>query len=554
MLSSLSIDNLVLIDHVALDFQQGLGVLTGETGAGKSILLDALGLCLGARADSALVRAGTDKAEAIASFEQLPEQDIQAIFADLDIIYDASEPLIVRRQVKKDGGSRAWINDRPVSASTLQAIAPFLAEVHGQHDGHGLLNPKSHAGILDSYAGIDHDALSGSWRTAQKAYKIWQSAEAAYHKAIEDKELLAHQLEELREFNPQEGEEERLAHQRSDMQKGARLADDMAEISAFFDGSDGALAVLRVTARKLGQIAAEHPLLEETLEALDRSIIEADTAQNSLNEAILTMEHDPDRLDDVEMRLFDLRALARKHNVTGDQLPQYLEELERRWQNIEQGGENLAELKAGYERARADFDAQVEKTRAARMAAASQLDEAVQRELPPLKLQSARFQTTITPLPPEKWNGQGGETIEFLISTNPGSDFAPLAKIASGGELSRFMLALKVALAEKEGSATLIFDEIDAGVGGAVASAIGERLEKLADKGQVLVVTHSPQVAARAAQHFYIAKSVTANDTTLTNVRILDRDERRTEIARMLSGAEITAEAHAQAERLIEKA
>lgn len=247
-------------------------------------------------------------------------------------------------------------------------------------------------------------------------------------------------------------------------------------------------------------------------------------------------------------------APSRKHNVTGDQLPQYLEELERRWQNIEQGGENLAELKAGYERARADFDAQVEKTRAARMAAASQLDEAVQRELPPLKLQSARFQTTITPLPPEKWNGQGGETIEFLISTNPGSDFAPLAKIASGGELSRFMLALKVALAEKEGSATLIFDEIDAGVGGAVASAIGERLEKLADKGQVLVVTHSPQVAARAAQHFYIAKSVTANDTTLTNVRILDRDERRTEIARMLSGAEITAEAHAQAERLIEKA
>ncbi|AOG02309.1 DNA repair protein RecN [Blastomonas sp. RAC04] len=552
MLLSLAIRDLVLIEALDLDFHRGLGVLTGETGAGKSILLDALGLAMGARADSGLVRQGAERALVIAGFDVAGHAAVAALLGDNDIAQEPGEPLLIRRQVRADGGSRAFVNDQPVSAGLLRDLGVLLVEIHGQHDDRGLINPKGHRDLLDSFGRCDVAGVAAAWRGWQAAERAYADANAAIDTALRDRDLLEHNLAELTAFMPQPGEEAELAGDRAAMQKGERLSGDIADLFATFEGSKGALAQLRGAARKLDRIAEEHPLLNEALEALDRSVIEADDAEAKLRAASEALTYDSVRLDEMERRLFDLRALARKHNVAGDALPDLLARMQADWAALESGGANLTALDKARHAAKAAYVSAAEALSSERAKAGKALDAAVQGELIPLKLDAARFRTLVDPLDETRWGPSGMDHVEFLISTNPGSDFAPLMKIASGGELSRFILALKVALAEQGGAETMIFDEIDRGVGGAVASAIGERLARLARTTQLLVVTHSPQVAARGAHHLLIAKT---SDGTVarTGVRLLDDADRKEEIARMLSGAEITPEARAQADRLLER-
>ncbi|WPZ04565.1 DNA repair protein RecN [Blastomonas marina] len=552
MLTRLSIRNIVLIEALDLDFSRGLGVLTGETGAGKSILLDALGLVLGNRADSGLVRSGEAKASVTGSFEfdALPAPVAEAL-DDADLELEPGEPLIIRRQLKADGGSKAFVNDQPVGVALLRQIAGALVEIHGQHDDRGLVNPRGHRALLDRFAGSDVAAVSTAWAEWRAAEEKLAAARAEIAQASADRDLLLSWLEELTNLAPEEGEEAELAAMRANMQKGERLSGDLEELRQLWEGSDGALATLRGAARRLDRIAGEHDQLQAALDALDRAVIEAGEAEEALARAAEALVHDPAELDRAETRLFELRALARKHDCEADELPAKMAELRGKLDAIE-GGE--AEIGALEKAARDAGDAYRTKAQAlheARSKAAAKLDTAVAGELAPLKLDAARFHTKVEALPEERWGAHGMDAVEFLIATNPGADFAPLNKIASGGELSRFILALKVALAEEGGAATVIFDEIDRGVGGAVASAIGERLARLASDGQLLAVTHSPQVAARGTTHYLIAKSSTGT-VTKTSVARLDENGRQEEIARMLSGAEVTPEARAQADRLLE--
>tara|TARA_R100000049_G_scaffold1013_1_gene2231 strand:+ start:185 stop:1849 length:1665 start_codon:yes stop_codon:yes gene_type:complete len=554
MLTRLSIRNIVLIEALDLNFGRGLGVLTGETGAGKSILLDALGLVLGNRADSGLVRGGTDKASVSASFEfaALP-QGLAERLDDADIEVEDGEPLIVRRQLRPDGKSKAFVNDQPVSVGLLREMAGFLVELHGQHDDRGLVNPRGHRTLLDRFAGVDGAQLAAAWRAWRSADEALGEARLAVETAKADQDLLLAHLAELTALEPQAGEEARLAAARTDMQKGEKLSGDLEELRHLWEGSDSPLASLRVAARRLDRIAPEHPLLAEALGALDRAVIEAGEAEEKLQAAAEALVHDPAALDAAETRLFELRALARKHRCEVDELPELMRTMRGQLDSIEGSEAQLDALEAAAKEAGQRYRAEAQALHDRRVAAALRLDEAVARELAPLKLDAARFRTAVTPLPEDKWGAGGTDAVEFLIATNPGADFAPLTKIASGGELSRFILALKVALAEQGGAATVIFDEIDRGVGGAVASAIGERLARLSADGQLLAVTHSPQVAARGRMHYMIAKS-SDGTVTKTGVALLDEGGRQEEIARMLSGAEVTPEARAQADRLLEGA
>lgn len=554
MLTSLSIRNVVLIEALDLSFAGGLGVLTGETGAGKSILLDALGLVLGDRADSGLVRAGEDQASVIATFEfnRVPDAIRQAL-AEAEVDVEPGEPLIVKRRLKADGGSKAFVNDQPVGVALLRELARSLVELHGQHDDRGLVNARGHRALLDRYAGADALGVEAAWTRWRKAEDALETAQARVAKAAEEQDLLFAHLAELNALQPVAGEEDELAGQRADMQKGERLSGDLAELQRLWEGSDSALATLRSAARRLDRIASEHPMLAEALEALDRAVIEAGEAEDKLARAAEALAHDPALLDRIETRLFDLRAAARKHGCTVDELPHKMHEMRAALDAIEGGEAQIAGLERAAREAALDYQAKAETLSVMRAEAARRLDKAVAAELAPLKLDAAKFHTAVLRLPEDRWGAGGIDAVEFLISTNPGADFAPLGKIASGGELSRFILALKVALAEEGGAATIIFDEIDRGVGGAVASAIGDRLSRLASNGQLLAVTHSPQVAARGDRHYMIAKS-SEGTVTRTSVGLLDAAERKEEIARMLSGAEVTAEARAQADRLLEKA
>ena len=553
MLTALSIANIVLIERLDLDFAGGLGVLTGETGAGKSILLDALGLALGARADSALVRQGSAQAQVTASFAApAAATPLGALLADNDITLEPGEPLLVRRTLKADGGSRAFLNDQPCSAALLREVGTHLVEIHGQHDDRGLLAPAGHRALLDAFARADTGAVAaahGAWRAAETKLA---AARSALDEATRDREWLEHCVAELQALSPQPGEDAELSEARAAMQKGEKIAGDLGAILEVFEGSDSGPALLRGAARRLDRLAGDHPLLAEALAGLDRAIIEADEAETRLREAARAMEYDPERLETTETRLFELRAMARKHGVQPDELTELTGTLAARLDAIEGGSAGLAKLEAAVADTAAAYTHAASALSDQRTKAATRLDTAVAGELVPLKLDAARFQTLVERLPAERWGPEGMDRVEFLISTNPGAPFAPLAKIASGGELSRFILALKVALAEEGGADTIIFDEIDRGVGGAVASAIGERLARLAGGGkQLLAVTHSPQVAAKGAAHFVIAKS-SEGVVTRTSVHALDEAGRREEIARMLSGAEVTEEARAQAERLLE--
>ncbi|GAO39450.1 DNA repair protein RecN [Sphingomonas changbaiensis NBRC 104936] len=551
MLTGLSIRDVVLIEALDLGFGPGLGVLTGETGAGKSILLDALGLALGVRADSSLVRQGAGQAAVTATFE--PPAGVAQLLADSGIEVEPGEALIVRRTVRADGGSRAFVNDQPVSATLLRELGSALVEVHGQHDDRGLLNARGHRALLDMFGKLDTVSVASAhddWRRAEAALA---EARDQLETAARDREWLEHAVAELTAAAPEPGEEDALAEARANMQRGARLSDDLAALDQHLQGSAGALSNLRQAARRLDRLGSEHPLLAEALSALDRAVIEASEAEDRIERAKEALAHDPARLEEIEARLFDLRALARKYRVSVDDLPALASELGGRLHTIEAGGEGIAALERTAENARKAYAEAAAALSAARSAAAARLDEAVAGELAPLKLDAARFRTSVEALPEDQWSAAGRDRVEFLISTNPGAPFGALAKIASGGELSRFILALKVALAEEGGAATMIFDEIDRGVGGAVASAIGERLARLAERAQLLVVTHSPQVAARGANQWLIAKSHDGL-VTRTGVRALDEEERREEIARMLSGATVTDEARAQAGKLLEAA
>jgi len=513
-----------------------------------------LGLVLGNRADSGLVRAGEDRASVTASFDfaVLPAP-VRVALDEAEIEIEPGEPLILKRQLRADGGSKAFVNDQAVGVALLREIAPALVEIHGQHDDRGLVNPRGHRQLLDRFAGADSAAVTSAWREWRAAQDTLEAARARVSQAAEDRDLLVAYVEELDKLDPQTGEEDELALARATMQKGEKLTDDLAELDRLFQGSDSGLAQLRTAARRLDRIAAEHELLAEALAALDRAVIEADEAEEKIAAAADALSFDPSELDRIETRLFDLRAAARKHGCQVDDLPGQLSQMRATLDAIEGGGEELIRLQAAADAAGEAYRTLAAALHAQRTKAALRLDDAVAAELAPLKLDAARFRTAVTALPEDRWSGTGMDSVEFLISTNPGAAFAPLAKIASGGELSRFILALKVALAEEGGAATVIFDEIDRGVGGAVASAIGERLARLASSGQLLAVTHSPQVAARGDRHYMIAKS-SEGTVTRTSVVLLDPAQRKEEIARMLSGAQVTDEARAQADRLLERA
>jgi DNA repair protein RecN (Recombination protein N) len=549
MLRQLAVTNIVLVERLELEFEPGLGVLTGETGAGKSILLDALGLALGARSDAGLVRGGQDSATVSAELQLPAGHPALAVLRDQDMEPEPGEPLVIRRTLKSDGGSRAFIGSAAVPAGLLRDLGALAVEVHGQHDDRGLLNPRGHRALLDAFGKLDTSAVERVWAEVIRIEGELAAARADFAAAERDREYLEHSCGEIERLAPEEGEETRLAEERSAMQTGLKAGESLTGLDELLGGSEGALSLLRQAARRIERGAAEHPLLAEALAALDRALIEASDADDRIARSADALAFDPARLEQVEARLFDIRGLARKHRIEPDRLAAFEAEMRSQLAAIEAGGEQIAELDRELVATREAYSAAASALSSQRHDAASRLDAAVAAELAPLKLDSAKFRTSIGQAEP---GPAGTDRVEFEVSTNPGAPFGPLTRIASGGELSRFILALKVALAEAGSAATMIFDEVDRGVGGAVASAIGERLARLAEDSQVLVVTHSPQVAARASHHYRIEKS--HDGGTRTTVRKLDESERREEIARMLSGASVTDEARAQAARLLDAA
>ena len=550
MLRQLAIRDIVLVDRLDIEFGPGLGVLTGETGAGKSILLDALGLALGTRADVGLVRAGQEAASVTAEIDLPSAHPVYDLLADQGLEVEQGEPLLLRRVLKADGGSRGYVGGSPAPAGVLRDVAALAIEVHGQHDDRGLLNPRGHRALLDRFGGLDISAVAGAWARVSAIEAELAAARAEQAAAERDRDYLSHAVAEIDALAPQVGEETELAEERAAIQSGAKAGEALTGLDELLGGADGAMAQLRLAARRIERGAADHALLAEALASLDRALIEAGEAEDRIVRAAEALAYDPARLDSVEARLFDIRGLARKHRVEPDALAELGEQLRGQLAAIEAGGERICQLDRQLVEAQTEYGMAAEELSRQRRGAAATLDAAVAAELAPLKLDAARFRSGIVQIEP---GAHGTDKVEFEVSTNPGAPFGPLTRIASGGELSRFILALKVALAEAGTAATMIFDEVDRGVGGAVASAIGTRLARLAQQSQVLVVTHSPQVAARAAAHYRIEKSQ-GPDGARTSVRRLNEAERREEIARMLSGAAVTDEARAQAARLLEAA
>lgn len=553
MLSRLSIRDVVLIERLQLEFASGLGVLTGETGAGKSILLDSLGLALGARAEARLVRHGADQATVTAEFDLGPDHPAYALLDEHGLAL-SGEPLLLRRQLSADGRSRAFINDQSVSVGLLRQVGDELVEVHGQFDNQRLLNPSTHMGLLDAHGG--HGGLSAQVGTAFHAWRDavaeCRRAEDEMEAARQDEEFLRHAVEELGKLNPQEGEEERLAIERQMLMHGEKLIVAMSDASKALDKGHGVERMLRDAVRALDPVAEKaEGILDPALKALDQAAEHTAQAMAELDIAANRVDLDPRHLEQVEERLFALRALARKHNVDVTALAGLYEKLAQQLAGIEDGGQRLAALKRAEMQARAAYSEAAAKLSQARKEAAGGLDKAVARELGPLKLGTADFRTQVKTLAEEEdWTVHGWDRVAFEVATNVGAPAGPLNKIASGGELSRFMLALKVVLAQSDKVPTLVFDEVDSGIGGAVADAVGQRLFQLGRDVQVLVVTHSPQVAARGQVHLNVTKAETGGQVR-TSVRELSADERTAEIARMLAGESITAEARAAAESLL---
>ena len=555
MLTTLSIRDVVLIERLDLSFGAGLTVLTGETGAGKSILLDSLGLALGGRAEQGLVRDGAEQASVAACFTPEPGHAALALLAEHGV--EMEDEVVLRRVVAKDGRSRATVNDQPVSVGLLRRAGALLVEVQGQHDQMGLADPAGHAALLDSFA--NHPALR---RTVAADWAAWRAARTALDaarnqiaEAAREEDWLRHATDELASLAPEEGEEDRLAAERQQLQQGERRAEAIAaaaaEIAPRDRRSPGPAAALRAASRALQRLGAvEASPAGPALAALDRAEEALAEAESLLTRLADEAEGDPRLLERAEERLFALRAAARKHGIPVTELPSLLATLRGRLAALDSGSAAIAELEAKSAAGRAAFVAAAAALGDSRRRAAERLSRAVMRELPPLKLDRARFVADVAAVEEAKWGPSGADSVRFLIATNPGQALGSLDRVASGGELSRLMLALKVVLSSGSAVPTLVFDEVDSGVGGATAAAVGDRLARVADGVQVLVVTHSPQVAARGAFHLRVSKQA-ASGRVRTLVSPLDGPARREEIARMLAGETVTDAARAAADSLL---
>ena len=555
MLARLSIRDIVLIDRLDIDFAPGLSMLTGETGAGKSILLDAFALALGARGDAALVRQGAEQGQVTAAFELPPGHSVRALMASQDI--PAEDELILRRVQFADGRTRAFVNDQPVSAQALKSLGAALVEIHGQHDERALVDVATHRRLLDAFGGADSEA--------GEVERLWEerrarAGEVATHRADVDRarreaDFLRHAVEELRRLAAAPSEEAVLAEKRAAMMQAEKVAGDLRDAHDAVAGAHSPVPALSAAIRRLERREAQAPsLIGPAVRALDAALTALDDARTHLDAALHAAEHDPGELERIEERLFALRAAARKYNVPVDGLDALAARYAADLGLLDAGAERLAALEAAALEVEERYRAAAAALSVRRRQAAALLEKAVNGELEPLKLERARFSTEML-TEPDAPGPHGMDRIEFWVQTNPGTRPGPLMKVASGGELARFLLALKVVLADRGSAPTLVFDEVDAGVGGAVADAVGVRLARLARRAQVIAVTHAPQVAARADRHYLISKdALDKGKRVTTRVAEVAADKRREEIARMLAGAEITAEARAAAERLIKAA
>lgn len=553
MLKTLSIRNVVLIDSLDIDFKNGLTVLSGETGAGKSILLDSLGLLLGNRSEASLVRTGTDKLSVTGVFEVQADNKIYEIAKEYDLEIDGD--IIIKRTITAEGKGKTLFNDQIITLKLLKELSQNLIEIHGQHDNQGLLNPATHCDILDSYGKYEKEitATQEAYIKYKKTAKLLKEKESALNKAKEDEENLRHWVQELEKLAPQKGEEESLRNRRSELMNAEKIIEKLNAAYSYLNGGSSVLdqiakaqnAISRANEIVNGKYADIEQNIETALYSLNDAVerIEANSADISLNQ---------NEIDEIETRLFALRSVAKKHQTEIDLLPEKLEELSSLLRNLQNGEENLLELKAEVNNLREKYIEAASNLSEKRQQTALKLDKNIMKELPPLKMEKAVFKTKITPKEESQWSEKGWDTVCFEVSTNPNTPMGALNKIASGGELSRFMLALKVNLAQNSSQETLIFDEIDTGIGGATAEAVGERLARLGEKVQVMVVTHSPQVAAFSNEHFKVEKNTVENQTT-TSLKKLDADGKIEEIARMLAGEKITKEARAAAQVLVNK-
>ncbi|GGH30304.1 DNA replication and repair protein RecN [Cribrihabitans marinus] len=547
MLRGLDIRDMLIIDRLELAFQPGLNVLTGETGAGKSILLDALGFVLGWRGRAELVRQGADQGEVVAEFDLSPGHAARAVLEEAGL--PVADTLLLRRVNTVDGRKTAWVNDRRCSGEVLRALSDTLVELHGQHDDRGLLNPRGHRALLDDFAG-NAEALTATraaWTAMGRARRQVEATQAALDAVRAEEEFLRHAVRELDDLDPQPGEEADLDARRRAMQGAERIRDDVARALSLLgvEGAEGAMGdALRwlegVSDRADGR-------LDAPLAALGRAMVELGEAESGVAACLDALDFNPAELEQAEERLFAIRALARKHDVAPDDLSAFADTLRDKLAALDAGDADLASQQSDLRAAEAAYDEAADALSARRASAAAGLDRAVMAELAPLKMERAEFRTVIDAADP---GPEGRDGVAFSVATNPGAPAGPLNKIASGGELSRFLLALKVCLSGDDSRRTMIFDEIDRGVGGATADAVGRRLAQLAQNGQVLVVTHSPQVAARGAHHWQVQKKI-ADGITLSSVLPLDAEARVDEIARMVAGDTITEEARAAARALL---
>ncbi len=555
MLARLSIRDIVLIERLDIEFSRGLAVLTGETGAGKSILLDAFALALGGRGDAGLVRHGAEQGQVTAVFDVPKRHPAAAILSDNGL--DDTGEMILRRVQLADGRTRAFINDQAISVQTLKAVGSALVEIHGQHDERALVDASTHRRLLDAFAGLERDvaALEQLWEARRAANALLDEHRAGMARAAREADYLRHAASELKALAPRDGEETTLAQRRTTMMQGEKIAADLREAQDAVSGTHSPVPALSAAVRRLERRAGNLPaLVEPAVKAIDAAINALEEADQHLSAALVAADFDPAELERIEERLFALRAAARKYATPVDGLGALAARYADDVAMIDAGADQLKKLERAAADAGQHYGAAAAKLAAVRAKSAEKLNRAVNAELAPLKLDRAKFTTQIDSDPTSP-GPQGFDRVEFWVQTNPGTRAGPLMKVASGGELSRFLLALKVVLSDRGSAPTLVFDEIDTGVGGAVADAIGARLARLAGKVQVMAVTHAPQVAARADHHLLISKdALDKGRRVATRVNALAADHRREEIARMLAGAEITAEARAAAERLLRAA
>lgn len=560
MLARLSIRDIVLIERLDIEFATGLAVLTGETGAGKSILLDAFALALGGRGDAGLVRHGAEQGQVTAVFDIPKNHPAAKILAENgldDASFAESCEMILRRVQLADGRTRAFINDQAISVQTLKAVGAALVEIHGQHDERALVDAATHRRLLDAFAGLEKDvaAVEALWDARRIANTELEEHRAGMERAAREADYLRHASDELKQLAPKDGEETSLASRRTTMMQGEKIASDLREAQEVVGGHHSPVAALAAAVRRLERRGVNSPaLVEPAVKAIDIAINALEEADQHLQAALAATDFDPAELERIEERLFALRAASRKYSTPVDGLAALAAKYAADVVLIDAGASRLKKLEQAAIEADARYATAAKKLSAVRQKSAEKLNKAVNAELAPLKLERAKFMTQVAT--DEAAPGpQGFDRVEFWVQTNPGTKPGPMMKVASGGELSRFLLALKVVLSDRGSAPTLVFDEIDTGVGGAVADAIGGRLARLAGKVQVMAVTHAPQVAARADQHLLISKdALDKGKRVATRVNALAADHRREEIARMLAGAEITAEARAAADRLLKAA